>query len=250
MNFNKKHKERNNDKGIALMTTLFISILIFLLAGGLLLYTRREYQIGGGQLTSMQAQYAADAGIQYAIASMQKVMADNSDFQDIKIKSYYWPLSNTSLYDPNNLEASSTVAVPPYNQPYWWPHTHTALPGDQSYIWKCKNLYKLANDPEWRWVLRYSGALPSSYNLNVPLKGIGAASASFLTEWSLDNTISSFNIDDASVYLWWYDQLVTIKSTGEVGYGSNVAGKRSYEAELKIFAKRKPTRWYYGSKGY
>lgn len=232
----------NKYKGIALIVTLFISIIIFMLITGLLLYARREYQISGGQLSSVKARYVSDAGIEYLCAEIYKKMADDP----AKFKIYYYPASNPVLYDPNNLSGSATTvpATSPYAQPAWWPNTASAPPG----IWLCRNTLYANNpaanndDPEWRWVFRYTDNLTSPYDYSFGLVG-GTTGSAVMDINQLFSAPVPF-IDNRP-NMWWQEQPYVITSAGAVKSGDITAAQRNYIADVRLFGERNAKTWYY-----
>jgi len=97
-----------NDKGIALILTLFSLLFISLLIVAFLDTITIDQQIATNQIKDMQASFFADAGIEYAI---YKLKNDNSYDTDSNENGDVYP--NDDDYDTDNLGAGSyKVGIP------------------------------------------------------------------------------------------------------------------------------------------
>lgn len=224
-----------NSKGVALMITLFISVIVFIIMTGLLLYTRREYQVSGGGLAAVKAQYTAEAGVEYFMAKLQKEIADNPS----SYKFYYFPASDIDLYDAGDLTRSvwEVPAGSPYDSDF-----------EAGYTGIYRNLYGNFDDAGWRWVFRYTGDINNLIGADKELSADQKFTITAQPKTAADGSINPQGVEPfispQRPDTWWQDQPYMIESTGKVGINS-IVSQRTYKSEVRYFSQRKPFNFYY-----
>lgn len=86
-----------NQKGVALLVALSISIILVILATAMLMLVRGHYGTTSNQIQHAKAYYLAEAGVQYAIARCRDGNFDDFEFdEDGKTVHVDLEINNTS----------------------------------------------------------------------------------------------------------------------------------------------------------
>ena len=98
-----KKKHRRSEKGTALIVSLLLLLVLTILALSLINTSTFEIGISGNEKTSLEAFYAAEAGIQMALSQLPSMEAIPRT--TIGSDSQYWSGSVTERNNPRRLES-------------------------------------------------------------------------------------------------------------------------------------------------
>ncbi len=199
-----------NEKGIALVTVLMLSLLLSILIGGMLVASTADTLIGGNDVRNNQAFYVAEAGINRSAAWFTARFATTPDTGYVLPERYLYPLntvingtdyswtgSNTVgevgklSYTTGELSPVATGVVEP--SPYYKPGAVATSP-EQSTSTAVKTLVngKLQN-------VVLAGDNTNTYPTSYSVVGVNAANVG--TTYSYNDVVSNFtsNLVDQTV---------------------------------------------------
>src|ERR1051325_3659748 len=90
-----KASHAKNEKGVALVTTILLSLLLSILVGGMLLASTSDTLIGSNDVRNNQAFYIAEAGINRSAAWFSSKFASTPSADYVLPERYLYPLNTT-----------------------------------------------------------------------------------------------------------------------------------------------------------